>query len=151
VADELAATEPAGPLALGAALEQYGRRYPGPGAAVIVSDLMDDAAEIERGVVALRTRRFAVVLLHVVAPSELEPRRALRHGFLRDAESGALHSLRLSRAAFAQYGALLAAHLSALRALADRTESTYVRLVAGTSVAAFVTGELARVGLVHRR
>jgi len=43
------------------------------------------------------------------------------------------------------------AHLAALRALADRTRSLYARLVAGSSVGDFVTGELARRGLVRRR
>jgi hypothetical protein len=112
---------------------------------------MHEADDVERGVLALRARHYAVVLLHVVAPSELEPRRALRHGVLRDVESDAVHAIRLGRAAFAAYRTVLDAHLATLRAVADRTRSLYARLVVGTSVGDFVTGELARLGLVRRR
>jgi uncharacterized protein (DUF58 family) len=151
VAEELAATDGGGALGLGAALEGWAARHAGPGVAVVVSDLMSEVADVERGVLALRARRFAVVLLHVVAPGELDPRRALRHGVLRDAESEAVLPIRLTRAAMAEYQALLAEHLEALGALANRTRSLYARLVAGSSVGDFVTVELARLGLVRRR
>lgn len=151
VAAELAAAGGGGALGLGGALEAWAARHPGPGVALLVSDLMSEVEDIERGVLALRARRFEVVLAHVVAPSELDPRRGLRHGVLRDAESGAVHAIRLTRAAIAEYRAAVEAHLAALKALADRTRSLYARLVAGTSVADFVTGDLARLGLVRRR
>jgi uncharacterized protein (DUF58 family) len=151
VAEELAAAAGGGALGLGAALEGHAARHAGPGVALVVSDLMTEVEEIERGVLALRARRFAVVLAHVVAPSELDPERGLRHGVLRDAESDAEHAIRLTRAAVAEYRAVVEAHLAALRALAERTRSLYARLVAGSSVADFVTGDLARLGLVRRR
>jgi hypothetical protein len=151
VAEELAAAAGGGSLGLGAALEAHAARHAGPGVAIVVSDLMGEVDDVARGVLALRARRFAVVLAHVVAPSELDPRRGLRHGVLRDAESDAVHAIRLTRAAIAEYRAVVAAHLAALRALADRTRSLYARLVAGTSVGDFVTGDLARLGLVRRR
>ena len=150
VAEELAAATGGGALGLGAALEAYAARHAGPGVAIVVSDLMSEVEDLERGVRALRARRFAVVLAHVVAPSELDP-RSLRHGVLRDAESDAVHAIRLTRAAIAEYRAVVAAHLAALRSLADRTRSLYGRLVAGTSVGDFVTGDLARLGFVRRR
>lgn len=151
VAEELLAAEPRGPLALGAALAAYAARHAGPAAAVVVSDFMGEAAEIERGLAALRERRFAVVLVHVVAPSELDPRRALRHGVLRDVESGDVLAIRPTRAALREYRAVLDAHLEALRALAARTGSVYARHVAGEPIEALVTGELARLGVVGRR
>ena len=151
VAEELAAAADGGALGLGAALEGWAARHAGPGVALVASDLMTEVADVERGVLALRARRFAVVLVHVVAPSELDPERGLRHGVLRDAESGAEHAIRLTRAALAEYRAVVEAHLAALRALAARTRSLYARLVAGSSVGDFVTGDLARLGLVRRR
>ena len=151
VAEELAAADGGGALGLGAALEGHAARHAGPGVAVVVSDLMSEIADIERGVLALRARRFAVLLAHVVAPGELDPRRGLRHGVLRDAESDAVLPIRLTRAAIAEYQAVLQEHLAALRALADRTRSLYARLVAGASVGDFVTGDLARLGFVRRR
>lgn len=149
--EELAAAADGGALGLGAALEGWAARHAGPGVALVASDLMTEVADVERGVLALRARRFAVVLVHVVAPSELDPERGLRHGVLRDAESGAEHAIRLTRAALAEYRAVVEAHLAALRALAARTRSLYARLVAGSSVGDFVTGDLARLGLVRRR
>jgi uncharacterized protein (DUF58 family) len=150
VAEELAAAADGGGLGIGAALEGHAARHTGPGVAVVVSDLMTEVADVERGVLALRARRFAVVLVHVVAPSELDPER-LRHGVMRDAESDAELAIRLTRAAVAEYRTVVAAHLAALRAFAERTRSLYARLVAGSSVADFVTGDLARLGLVRRR
>ena len=151
VADELAAADEGGALGLGGALAAHATVQAGPAVAVVVSDLMSEVADVERGVRALRARRFAVVLAHVVAPSELDPGRALRHGMLRDAESDEVHAIRLSRAAIAEYRTVVKDHLAGLRDLAVRTGSVYARLVAGTSVADFVTGDLARLGLVRRR
>jgi len=150
VAEELAAAG-GGALGLGGALEGWAARHAGPGVALLVSDLMSEVDDVERGVLALRARRFAVVLVHVVAPSELDPARRLRHGVLRDAETGAEHAIRLTRAAIAEYRAVVETHLAALRALAERTRSLYARLLAGSSVGDFVTGDLARLGLVRRR
>jgi hypothetical protein len=70
---------------------------------------------------------------------------------LRDVESGATHPIALTRAALERYEALLAGHLAALEALARRTETTYARMTTASTVGEFVTGELARVGVVRRR
>src|SRR5262249_28255881 len=111
VAEELAAARAGAALGLGTALAGHAARHAGPGVALVVSDLMAEPDDVERGVLALRARRFAVVLLHVVAPGELDPRRTLRHGVLRDAESDAVHAIRLTRAALSEYRGLVAAHL----------------------------------------
>jgi len=146
-----ASAEARGALALGAALEDHARRHPRPGAALVISDFMTEPAEIERGVLALRARGYGVVLLHVIGAGELEPGREFRHGVLRDVESGATHPIALTRAALERYEVLLAGHLGALEALARRTETTYARMTTTSTVGAFVTGELARVGVVRRR
>jgi hypothetical protein len=57
----------------------------------------------------------------------------------------------LTAAVAARYRDVLARHLAALAAVAERCRCTYARFVAGTDLAAFVAGELAGRGLVRRR
>lgn len=151
VAELLGAAEVAGTLQLGAALEDYARRHPEAGAALVVSDLMTDPAEVERGVLALQARRFEVHLLHVIGASELDPAARFTRGVLVDVESGASRPLVLTAAVAERYREVLATHLAALRAVAERCRCPYARYVAGTDVAAFVSGALADTGLVRRR
>jgi len=151
VLEFLAAAEPRGALALGAALAEHARRHPRPGVALIVSDFMTDPAELERGLLALRERHYGIVLLHVVGAGELDPGRDFRHGVLRDVESGATHPIALTRAVRERYAALLAAHLAALEAMATRVHAAYARMSTATSVHELVTGDLARLGVVGRR
>jgi uncharacterized protein (DUF58 family) len=138
-----------GALDLGAALAEHARRHPRPAATVVVSDFMADPAALEPGVQALRARRHEVVLLQVIGRGELDP--DVGHGELRDVESGATHPIALTSAVRARYQALVAEHEAALAALAVRSEALWARLVSDESVAGFVTGELARLGLVRRR
>ena len=151
IVDELAAATPGGSLALDRALEAYALRHPQPGATIVISDLMMDPLEVERGVRALRARRYEVVLLHVVGAGELDPLREFSHGMLQDVESSATHPVVLTRTALARYHTLLRDHMTALAALAAGSEATYAHLTTGRSVAEFVTTDLARLGLVRRR
>ena len=151
VATLLGAARVAGTLQLGAALEDYARRHPEAGAALLISDLMTDPAEVERGVLALQARRFEVHLLHVIGASELDPAGSFTRGVLVDVESGATHSMVLTAAVAARYREVLERHLAALRAVAERSRCSYTRFVAGSDLAAFVSGDLARSGLVRRR
>jgi len=149
VGELLASATAAGALDLGAALEVHARRHPAPGAALVISDFMMDPARLERGVLALRARRWEVVLLQVVGARELEP--DFSGGVLKDVESGATHPVALTAAIRRRYQALLVDHLAALGAVAERTRAVYARLVAGARVDEFVAGELGRLGLVRRR
>ena len=151
IAELLAATAVAGTLQLGDACDDYARRHSAGGAALLISDLMTDPGEVERGVLALQARRFEVHLLHVVGASELDPAGTFTRGVLVDVESGATHPMVLDAAVAARYREVLDRHLAALRAVAERTRCSYSRFVAGTDLAAFVTGELAATGLVRRR
>jgi uncharacterized protein (DUF58 family) len=141
----------AGTLALGAALEGYARRHPEAGVALVISDFMIDPFEVERGILALQARRFEVHLLHVIGRSELDPAGSFTRGVLVDVESGATHPMVVTTAVAARYQAVLARHLAALGAVAERTRCPYARFVAGGDLAAFVTGDLAASGLVRRR
>jgi uncharacterized protein (DUF58 family) len=151
VAKFLDAVTAGGRLALGGALESHARQFARPGVAIVISDLMAEPAEIERGLLALRARRYEVLLLQVVGRAELEPERDFSGGLLRDVESGETHPMVLGADVLARYRALLDAHLSALASLAARFQTTYARLVTGTSVHDFVAVELARLGVVRHR
>lgn len=70
---------------------------------------------------------------------------------LVDVESRATRPIALTPGTLARYQAVLAAHVDALAAAADRHRATYTRLLAGTDVGAFVLGPLAQAGLVRRR
>lgn len=151
VADRLARVRPAGRVDLAAAVERHVARHPAPGLALLISDFLMQPQAVERAVRALSGRGYETHLLHVVGAGELDPTRVFSRGMLVDVESAARRPIALTAATLARYQAVLAAHLDALRALADRFEAGYARLVAGGDVAALLTGPLARVGLVRRR
>lgn len=151
VAELLAQAEVAGALQLGAALEDYAGRHPEAGAALVISDFMTEPAEIERGILALQARRFEVHLLHVIGASELDPAARFTRGMLVDVESGASRPLVLTATIAERYREVLALHLAAVEAVAERCRCRYARYVAGTDLAQFVSGTLAEVGLVRRR
>jgi len=147
----LAAVTPGGSVAIGAALRAYARTQPRPGVAIVLSDFTGEADELVAGILALRARRYDVVLLHVVGPGELDPSREFSSGVLRDVESGETRPMRLTRTLRARYAAILAEHLAALRAVAERTGAAYARIVTGTPALEAVSGELVRLGIVRRR
>jgi uncharacterized protein (DUF58 family) len=147
----LATVAAGGRLGLGAALEAYAREHPRPGLAILISDLMMEPGEVERGVLALRARRHEVLLLHVIGAGELDPGREFTRGVLADVETGATRPIALTPAARARYQELLAAHLGALTALAERTRAVYERLATDASVQEFLSVELPRLGVLGRR
>lgn len=151
VAERLESATAGGRLEIGAALAAHARRHPRPGVALVISDFMMEPQEIERGVQALCARRYDILLLHVIGRGELGPERDFTHGTVEDVESGARHAVTLGAAAVARYRELLAAHLDALAAIAERHRVGYARLVTDTAVEDFVVTELSRLGVVRRR
>src|SRR5207247_9963564 len=123
-------------------------RHPPPFPTRRSSDL---PAHVERGVLALRARRSEVLLLHVIGAGELDPGREFTRGVLTDVETGATHPIVLTPAARARYRELLAEHLGALAALAERSGAVYARLATDASVRAFLSVELPRLGVLGRR
>ena len=142
---------PGRPEPAGIELEAYAREHARPGLAILVSDLMMEPAQVERGVLALRARRSEVLLLHVIGAGELDPGREFTRGVLTDVETGATHPIVLTPAARARYRELLAEHLGALAALAERSGAVYARLATDASVRAFLSVELPRLGVLGRR
>jgi len=151
LAEFLAGAVAEGRVDLGAALQAHAQRHQQAGAAIVISDLMQEPATIEPGVQALRARRYDVILLHVLGTSEVDPERDFRHGILVDPESGERHPMALTRATLDRYRALLDAHVAALAAMAARAGASYARLTTETPMESFITTDLARIGLVARR
>jgi uncharacterized protein (DUF58 family) len=147
----LAATVARGALDVGAALAAHAREQRVPAVVVVLSDWMAEPAAIEPGLRALRAGRHAVLMLHVIAPGELDPSRDFAHGVLADAESGVTHPVVLRPKIRAGYDALLAAHLTALETLALRHGADYVRFRSDEPMRDVVADRLARVGFVRRR
>ena len=103
------------------------------------------------GVAALRRRGYAVYLLQLLGRSEIDPARALASGELVDAESGERHGVALDAQVLARYGALLAAHQDAMRALAVRHRATWASFASDTPVLEIATRDLVRIDLVRTR
>jgi len=140
-----------GAVALGAALARHAREHAAPGVAIVISDLMLEPPALEEGLLALRARRYEVLLLHVLGRGEVEPERHFGAGILADVESGATHPVALTRATLARYRDLLGIHLDAVAAVAARSEAVYARLPSDGSVRDFVAIDLPRLGVVRRR
>ncbi|HEV7735258.1 MAG TPA: DUF58 domain-containing protein [Candidatus Binatia bacterium] len=139
-----------GALDVGAALGDWAHRHRERGVVFILSDLLVEPASLEPGLAALHARGFAVHLLQVLGRSEWEP-SAHAGGSFEDAESGAVHTVACTPTVLARYHELLEQHQMALAAVASRTGATHACLLTDTPVHAFVTGELARRGLVRPR
>jgi uncharacterized protein (DUF58 family) len=118
-----------GETRLGDALTQYAARTKTNGIAVVISDFFDETHE--RGIKALLSRRFQVVLLHVLDEEELHPTLT---GDLRlvDAETQAVREVSISPHLIAQYEARVEGFCAGLQRLAGRYNLDYVRASTGT-------------------
>lgn len=118
-----------GETRLGDALTQYAARTKTSGIAVVISDFFDETHE--RGIKALLSRRFQVVLLHVLDEEELHPTLT---GDLRlvDAETQAVREVSISPHLIAQYEARVEEFCAGLARMAGRYNLDYVRASTGT-------------------
>ncbi len=121
----LGAAEAKGTLQLNAALTRYALRARTPGVAVVLTDLLDPGGYAD-GLKALLSRRFEVLLLHIVSEEELNP--ALRGDLtLLDAEDGLTHEVSVDRRVLEEYQARLQAHFNAAEAFCVRHRIDYLR------------------------
>lgn len=107
------------------ALGRYASHAKTPGTAVVFSDFYDE--NWAQGLQALRARRFSVVLVQILTPSEMRP-ETIGNVRLTDAESGLSEDTSLSPQALEQYQERLLLFLSTLEASARRYDMDYVRL-----------------------
>lgn len=138
--DFLSRVRPGGPTGLNRAIERYAIRSREPGAAVLLSDLMDPAG-YESGLRALVERRFDVHVVHLLAPEEMDPPFS---GDLRliDSETNEVRELTLDGEALRGYRQRLQSFLERAEGFCRSHEIGYRRVVTDTPVEAFMLGEL---------
>ncbi len=121
----LGALETKGAMQLNAFLTRYALLCRTPGVAVVLTDLLDPGGYAD-GLKALLSRRFEVLLLHVVSEEELNP--ALRGDLtLLDAEGGLTREVSVDRRVLEEYRARLRAHFRAAEAFCLRHRIDYLR------------------------
>lgn len=113
VLERLGGLRPRGGTHLNLALATYARNARSPGLAILFTDLLD-AGGFEAGLVALLGRGFDLVLIHLLAPAELDPPLG-GDLLLTDAETGERREVALTSETRRRYQ-------ENLRGLCDRAE-----------------------------
>jgi len=135
----MAATD--GPTDLLAAARHAGAQLSGRGVVVLISDLLDPAAD--KVIRELAATGSELIVLHVLSPEELEPEL---EGDMRlvDVESGDGLDVTVDLATVDDYRARLAAWREAFADLAARRGASYVPLATDVPLADLVFAELRR-------
>ena len=139
---DLSAVEPAtGPTDLVAAARHAAAQLTGRGVVVLLSDLLDPAAD--RVIRELAATGSELVIIHVLSPDELDP--ALE-GDLRlvDSETGESVDVTADLGTLDAYKARLAAWKQGFADLAARRRASYVDLSSDTNLAELMFAELRR-------
>jgi len=113
-----------GAISFGVSLAQYATQAKNVGIAIVLSDFFDPTHV--QGIKALLSRRFQVVLLHVLDEEEVHPTLT---GDLRlvDSETGEAREVSISPHLLAQYDAQFQSFCGGLQTLANRYNMDYVR------------------------
>ncbi len=130
----------------GAALSQYAAQAKNVGIAVILSDFFDETHV--QGIRALLSRRFQVVLVHVLDEEELHPTLT---GDLRlvDAETGGVREVSISPQLIAEYEAGVKRFCTSLTDMAAKFNLDYVLASTGVPFEDVVLKSLRGRGLVR--
>jgi uncharacterized protein (DUF58 family) len=139
---ELSAIAPAdGPTDLVAAARNAAAQLSGRGVVVLLSDLLDPAAD--RVIRELASTRSELIILHVLSPQELDPPL---EGDLRlvDAETGEGVDVTADLPTIDAYRARLAAWKEGFATLAARRQATYVDLSSDVPLNELIFAELRR-------
>jgi uncharacterized protein (DUF58 family) len=122
--------EPEGSVTVSDALRDFARRTKKPGLGVIISDLFDEQG-ITRGVEFLRYRKFQPVVIHVLAPDEIEP---VGGGDWRvvDSETGRHVDMSMTKAVLDSYRSRLNAFLEYNETFCKKRSIPYLRAVTNT-------------------
>lgn len=130
-----------GPTDLVAAARHAGAQLRGRGIVVLISDLLDPAAE--RVIRDLAGTKSELIILHVLSPDELDPKI---EGDLRlvDIETGDGVDVTADLTTIDRYKARLTEWQEGLADLAARRQATYVPLSTETPIAELVFAELRR-------
>ena len=139
---DLSAIEPAdGPTDLVAAARHAGAQLHGRGIVVLVSDLLDPAAD--RVIRELAATGSELIVLHVLAPDELDPPL---EGDLRlvDVETGDAVDITADLATIDAYRARLAAWKAGFADLAAKRRASYIDLASDVPLTELMFAELRR-------
>ncbi len=137
--------EPKGETDLDAALAGYARRAEG-GLAIVISDLL--TPKFEQGMKRLLDRRFEVVLLHVLAPEEVQPPMS-GDLTLIDKEDGSEVAITLNQEALDRYAARFRTWTGAIENFAARHQILYHRLQTSERLEHVLFDSLRRRGVLR--
>jgi uncharacterized protein (DUF58 family) len=145
--DALAAAPSEGAADLNGALREFGRYRPGPGVAVVLSDLLLPGG-YQDGLKTLLHLRQEVVVLQVLAPDELAPELA---GDLRliDAEDGRAVEVSLTPRVLRAYRERLTAYTRAVAAFCAQHGITFLQLRSDLNLEDVVLRLLRRAAVVN--
>ena len=128
------------------ALQNYAARLTSPGVCVVLSDFLDP--HWEKGVRALLSRRFQIVLLQVLDPEEVEP-NLLGDLRLVDSETGEAREISVTPALLQKYRETVDNFCSNLSDLAGKHGMEYVRTTTDTPFEELLLNTLRKSGLLR--
>ena len=131
---------------LDAAIANYTTRSREPGLAILISDLLTPRFEL--GLRRLIDRRFEVVVLHVLAPEEVEPPMS-GDLTLIDRESGAEVPITLNQEAVERYRRRFVEWSSAIEQFCGRHQVCYLRLLSDERLEHVMFDTLRRRGVLR--
>jgi len=126
-------------------LRNYAMRHTSPGVCVILSDFYDP--NWEKGVRALLSRRYQIVLIQILAPEEIKPEIS---GDIRlvDAETGESREVSITPAVLASYQDALRHFCTGLSDLASRQGMDYLCVTTDTPLEDVLLKSLRESGLL---
>ena len=138
---------PGGTTDFSHALQNYAQRTSSaPGVCVVLSDFLDP--NWEKGIRALLSRRFQVVLLQILDPEEVEP-TILGDLRLVDAETGESREVSVTPQILSRYRNALADFCGQLSDTANRHGMDYIRVTTDTSFEDLLLKTLRGTGLLR--
>jgi uncharacterized protein (DUF58 family) len=144
----LEALECSGETDLNAALTSYARQMRGAGMAVLVSDLFSPNG-YQQGIDALLGSRQDVMLVHVLAPDELQPPADLIGEWrLLDTEPGAPLDATITPGVVRAYRRLLQAYVEEAQDFCRRRGITYLQVRSDTRITDVVLRTFRTLGVV---
>jgi hypothetical protein len=128
-------------------MDLFARRYEAPGAALIVSDLLDCREELHDGLPRLGPARCAVSVIHLQSPADSRPGMD-GPMLLRDAESGRQMSLAVTAAVKESYHRAWSAFTDGCRRACLGRGVTYVPAETDVPFEMLVLQTLRRAGVL---
>jgi uncharacterized protein (DUF58 family) len=142
---------PSGSSPLSAGIRAYLERHRERGLAFVISDFLAEPDEIERALLALRSRKLEVRAIHVLGREERELATLRGRLRLRDVESGGSREVVLGDADRRRYREAFDARVEALRRWCLRHGVGYVGAHVAENVEELLVRRMAAAGMVRYR